>query len=70
MSSIEETKVTPTETEAVVNEVTAPSTEATTTTSSTPSIANIFAGLSAPAAVSVAAPAAKEEEGEGDDNEV
>lgn len=69
MSSIEETKVTPTETEAVVNEVTAPSTQATTTTS-TPSIANIFAGLSAPAAVSVAAPAAKEEEGEGDDNEV
>lgn len=64
MSSIEETKAT-TETEAIVIE-TAPSTEAV----STPTIANIFAGLTAPAAPVTVAPVAKEEEGEGDDNEV
>lgn len=69
MSSIEETKVATETTETVIDKPT-PVTEPT----STPSVANIFAGLTAAAAAPVAATstvcAAKEEDGEGDDNEV
>ena len=68
MSSTEETKTT---TEAIVSEAPTTTTAAAAAETSIPSMANIFAGLTAatPAANSSHA-AAKEDGEEGDDNEV
>ena len=68
MSSIEETK--PVVTESATNTEATSVTETNTkpATTATPSVANIFAGLTA--AAPAASNVAKEEEAEGDDNEV